>query len=70
MNSLSSSSSSFRTATRIRPICRPRKKCKKIWRMPDVPGDLILTMGAGDIWKAADGLARLLIDRYEGDGGK
>ena len=34
------------------------------------PGDLIVTMGAGDIWKAADGLARLLIERYEGNGGK
>ncbi|WP_080837002.1 UDP-N-acetylmuramate--L-alanine ligase [Cohnella massiliensis] len=27
------------------------------------PGDLVLTMGAGDIWKAADGLVRLLRDR-------
>ncbi|KIL36403.1 UDP-N-acetylmuramate--alanine ligase [Cohnella kolymensis] len=27
------------------------------------PGDLVLTMGAGDIWKAADGLARLLRER-------
>jgi len=28
------------------------------------PGDLVLTMGAGDIWKTADGLARLLRGRY------
>lgn len=27
------------------------------------PGDLVLTMGAGDIWKAADGLAKLLRER-------
>lgn len=27
------------------------------------PGDLVLTMGAGDIWKAADGLARALQGR-------
>nr|WP_219641294.1 UDP-N-acetylmuramate--L-alanine ligase [Cohnella sp. CFH 77786] len=27
------------------------------------PGDLVLTMGAGDIWKAAEGLARLLRER-------
>ncbi|MFC5700512.1 UDP-N-acetylmuramate--L-alanine ligase [Cohnella faecalis] len=30
-----------------------------------VPGDLVLTMGAGDIWKAADSLARLLRERDE-----
>ncbi len=29
------------------------------------PGDLVLTMGAGDIWKAADGLAKALRSRYE-----
>jgi UDP-N-acetylmuramate--alanine ligase len=29
--------------------------CKSV-----VPGDLVITMGAGDIWKAADGLARML----------
>jgi len=28
------------------------------------PGDLIITMGAGDIWKAADGLAKTLRARY------
>jgi UDP-N-acetylmuramate--alanine ligase len=28
------------------------------------PGDLVLTMGAGDIWKTADSLARLLRERY------
>ncbi|PZE19966.1 UDP-N-acetylmuramate--L-alanine ligase [Paenibacillus xerothermodurans] len=28
-------------------------------------GDLVLTMGAGDIWKAADGLARELIHRAD-----
>ncbi len=28
------------------------------------PGDLVLTMGAGDIWKTADGLARLLRERF------
>lgn len=28
-------------------------------------GDLVLTMGAGDIWKAADGLAKSLRGRYE-----
>ena len=28
------------------------------------PGDLIITMGAGDIWKAADGLARELRERH------
>ncbi|MNH98491.1 UDP-N-acetylmuramate--L-alanine ligase [compost metagenome] len=28
-------------------------------------GDLILTMGAGDIWKAADGLAKVLRTKYE-----
>jgi UDP-N-acetylmuramate--alanine ligase len=28
------------------------------------PGDLVLTMGAGDIWKAADGLVRVLRERY------
>jgi UDP-N-acetylmuramate--alanine ligase len=27
------------------------------------PGDLVLTMGAGDIWKTADSLAKLLRDR-------
>lgn len=27
------------------------------------PGDLVLTMGAGDIWKAADGLAKSLVER-------
>ncbi|WP_137670542.1 UDP-N-acetylmuramate--L-alanine ligase [Paenibacillus naphthalenovorans] len=27
------------------------------------PGDLVLTMGAGDIWKAADGLAKSLMER-------
>ncbi|WP_027092675.1 UDP-N-acetylmuramate--L-alanine ligase [Cohnella thermotolerans] len=30
------------------------------------PGDLVLTMGAGDIWKTADSLARLLREREEG----
>lgn len=30
------------------------------------PGDLVLTMGAGDIWKTADNLARLLREREEG----
>lgn len=30
------------------------------------PGDLVITMGAGDIWKAADGLARVLRERYPG----
>ena len=29
------------------------------------PGDLVLTMGAGDIWKAADGLAKSLRKKYE-----
>ncbi|GFZ86207.1 UDP-N-acetylmuramate--L-alanine ligase [Paenibacillus marchantiophytorum] len=29
------------------------------------PGDLVLTMGAGDIWKAADGLAKSLRKTYE-----
>ncbi|WP_405031105.1 UDP-N-acetylmuramate--L-alanine ligase [Paenibacillus hexagrammi] len=29
------------------------------------PGDLVLTMGAGDIWKAADGLAKVLRGKYE-----
>ncbi|MBW7454823.1 UDP-N-acetylmuramate--L-alanine ligase, partial [Paenibacillus sepulcri] len=28
------------------------------------PGDLVITMGAGDIWKVADGLARLLRSRH------
>ncbi|GGD54562.1 UDP-N-acetylmuramate--L-alanine ligase [Paenibacillus nasutitermitis] len=28
------------------------------------PGDLVITMGAGDIWKVADGLARLLASRH------
>ncbi|WP_274649948.1 UDP-N-acetylmuramate--L-alanine ligase [Paenibacillus humicola] len=28
------------------------------------PGDLVITMGAGDIWKTADGLARTLRARY------
>jgi UDP-N-acetylmuramate--alanine ligase len=28
-------------------------------------GDLVITMGAGDIWKAADGLAQTLRSRYE-----
>lgn len=28
------------------------------------PGDLVVTMGAGDIWKAADGLAKSLRDKY------
>lgn len=28
-------------------------------------GDLVLTMGAGDIWKAADGLAKSLRSKYE-----
>jgi UDP-N-acetylmuramate--alanine ligase len=27
-------------------------------------GDLVLTMGAGDIWRAADGLAKVLHNRY------
>lgn len=27
-------------------------------------GDLVITMGAGDIWKAADGLAKQLSERY------
>jgi len=27
-------------------------------------GDLVLTMGAGDIWKAADGLAKQLTLRH------
>lgn len=27
-------------------------------------GDLVLTMGAGDIWKTADGLAKMLRERY------
>ncbi|OXM15350.1 UDP-N-acetylmuramate--L-alanine ligase [Paenibacillus herberti] len=30
------------------------------------PGDLVLTMGAGDIWKVGDGLASLLRERHEG----
>mgnify|MGYP002402133513 FL=1 len=30
-----------------------------------VPGDLVLTMGAGDIWKIADGLARELREQEE-----
>lgn len=30
------------------------------------PGDLVLTMGAGDIWKAADGLAKALTERDAG----
>lgn len=30
------------------------------------PGDLVLTMGAGDIWKAAEGLAKQLSQRYGG----
>lgn len=30
------------------------------------PGDLVLTMGAGDIWKAADGLAKALMERDAG----
>ncbi|WP_261304824.1 UDP-N-acetylmuramate--L-alanine ligase [Paenibacillus andongensis] len=29
------------------------------------PGDLVLTMGAGDIWKTADGLAKSLRKKYE-----
>lgn len=29
------------------------------------PGDLVLTMGAGDIWKAADGLAKSLRKKYD-----
>jgi UDP-N-acetylmuramate--alanine ligase len=29
------------------------------------PGDLVLTMGAGDIWKAADGLAKALRQKYD-----
>ncbi|WP_103995690.1 UDP-N-acetylmuramate--L-alanine ligase [Paenibacillus sp. UNC499MF] len=29
------------------------------------PGDLVITMGAGDIWKTADGLAKTLRARYE-----
>lgn len=32
------------------------------------PGDLVLTMGAGDIWKAADGLAKSLRKKYETNG--
>jgi UDP-N-acetylmuramate--alanine ligase len=32
------------------------------------PGDLVLTMGAGDIWKAADGLAKALRQKYETNG--
>lgn len=32
------------------------------------PGDLVLTMGAGDIWKAADGLAKSLRKKYESNG--
>lgn len=31
------------------------------------PGDLVLTMGAGDIWKAADGLAKELRKKYEAE---
>jgi UDP-N-acetylmuramate--alanine ligase len=31
-----------------------------------IGGDLVLTMGAGDIWKAADGLARTLNERAAG----
>ncbi|MEI7025233.1 UDP-N-acetylmuramate--L-alanine ligase [Paenibacillus sp. y28] len=30
------------------------------------PGDLVITMGAGDIWKAAEGLARALEERQAG----
>jgi len=29
------------------------------------PGDLVITMGAGDIWKVADGLAKTLQAKYE-----
>jgi UDP-N-acetylmuramate--alanine ligase len=32
------------------------------------PGDLVLTMGAGDIWKAADGLSKSLRKKYETNG--
>lgn len=32
------------------------------------PGDLVLTMGAGDIWKAADGLAKSLRKKHETNG--
>ncbi|GKS10414.1 UDP-N-acetylmuramate--L-alanine ligase [Paenibacillus chitinolyticus] len=31
------------------------------------PGDLVITMGAGDIWKTADGLAKTLRARYEAE---
>jgi len=30
------------------------------------PGDLVLTMGAGDIWKTADSLAKILRERHAG----
>jgi UDP-N-acetylmuramate--alanine ligase len=32
------------------------------------PGDLVLTMGAGDIWKAADGLAKVLRKKHDTTG--
>ncbi|MEC0249445.1 UDP-N-acetylmuramate--L-alanine ligase [Paenibacillus chitinolyticus] len=31
------------------------------------PGDLVITMGAGDIWKTGDGLAKTLRARYEAE---
>ena len=30
-----------------------------------MPGDLVITMGAGDIWKVADSLAKMLRAKYE-----
>lgn len=47
----------------------PTKDDVLVWLLERVkPGDLVLTMGAGDIWKTAERLARELSGRYAASG--
>jgi UDP-N-acetylmuramate--alanine ligase len=46
----------------------PTKEEVRDWLAERIaPGDLVITMGAGDIWKAADSLARWLREREESE---